>query len=109
MPCSFHHSQDQENIQSSGLTNLCDHESMADPSISDNASWDVIVVGSGANGGVAAMTLSEGGCRVLVIEAGRTSARSRPFPENSPTPSSGPASRVWEEQPRAVCRRTTES
>ena len=34
MPCSFHHSQDQENIQSSGLTNLCDHESISPDSIS---------------------------------------------------------------------------
>ena len=34
--------------------------------------WDAIVVGSGASGGVAAMTLAEGGARVLVIDAGRT-------------------------------------
>ena len=32
--------------------------------------WDAIVVGSGASGGVAAMTLAEGGARVLVVEAG---------------------------------------
>ena len=32
--------------------------------------WDAIVVGSGASGGVAAMTLAEGGANVLVIEAG---------------------------------------
>ena len=32
--------------------------------------WDAIVVGSGASGGVAAMTLAEGGARVLLIEAG---------------------------------------
>ena len=32
--------------------------------------WDAIVVGSGASGGVAAMTLAEGGARVLVIDAG---------------------------------------
>ena len=32
--------------------------------------WDAIVVGSGASGGVAAMTLAEGGARVLLIDAG---------------------------------------
>ena len=32
--------------------------------------WDAIVVGSGASGGVAAMTLAEGGARVLVVDAG---------------------------------------
>ena len=32
--------------------------------------WDAIVVGSGASGGVAALTLAEGGARVLVIDAG---------------------------------------
>ena len=32
--------------------------------------YDAIVVGSGASGGVAAMTLAEGGARVLVIDAG---------------------------------------
>ena len=53
---------------------------MSDPSISGNASWDVIVVGSGATGGVAAKTLSEGGCRVLVIEAGRNLSPKQTFP-----------------------------
>jgi choline dehydrogenase-like flavoprotein len=33
--------------------------------------WDAIVIGSGANGGVAAQKLTEGGLRVLVLEAGR--------------------------------------
>ena len=35
-----------------------------------NGSWDAIVVGSGACGGVAALTLAEGGARVLLIDAG---------------------------------------
>ncbi len=35
-----------------------------------NSSWDAIVVGSGACGGVAALTLAEGGARVLLIDAG---------------------------------------
>jgi choline dehydrogenase-like flavoprotein len=33
--------------------------------------WDAIVVGSGATGGAAARKLTEGGLRVLVLEAGR--------------------------------------
>ena len=53
---------------------------MNEPSIATNASWDVIVVGSGATGGVAAMTLSDGGCRVLVIEAGRMMTPKQSFP-----------------------------
>mgnify|MGYP001307823859 len=35
-----------------------------------NGSWDAIVVGSGACGGVAALTLADGGARVLLIDAG---------------------------------------
>jgi choline dehydrogenase-like flavoprotein len=34
--------------------------------------YDAIVVGSGANGGVAAKELGERGLQVLVLEAGRT-------------------------------------
>src|SRR5580704_2979075 len=33
--------------------------------------WDAIVIGSGATGGAAARKLTEGGLRVLVLEAGR--------------------------------------
>ena len=32
--------------------------------------YEVIVIGSGATGGVAALTLAEAGVRVLVVEAG---------------------------------------
>ena len=53
---------------------------MNEPSIEANARWDVIVVGSGATGGIAAMTLSQGGCRVLVIEAGRALTAEQTFP-----------------------------
>ena len=41
--------------------------------------WDAIVVGSGASGGVAAMTLAEGGARVLVIDAGPDLSVDRAF------------------------------
>jgi choline dehydrogenase-like flavoprotein len=37
--------------------------------------WDAIVVGSGATGGAAARKLTEGGLRVLVLEAGRPVSR----------------------------------
>ncbi len=43
---------------------------MSSRSINNDGPWDAIVVGSGASGGVAAMTLAEGGARVLVVEAG---------------------------------------
>ena len=53
---------------------------MNESSTQANAHWDVIVVGSGATGGIAAMTLSQGGCRVLVIEAGRALTAAETFP-----------------------------
>ena len=40
------------------------------PSDLIHATWDAIVVGSGASGGVAALTLAEGGARVLLVDAG---------------------------------------
>ena len=36
----------------------------------DISPYDAIVVGSGATGGIAALTLAEQGIKVLVIEAG---------------------------------------
>ena len=43
---------------------------MSSRSMNCDGPWDAIVVGSGASGGVAAMTLAEGGARVLVVDAG---------------------------------------
>ena len=43
---------------------------MSNPSEQVHGSWDAVVVGSGASGGVAALTLAEGGARVLLIDAG---------------------------------------
>ena len=39
--------------------------------------YDAIVVGSGATGGVAALTLAQQGIRVLIIEAGPQIKRER--------------------------------
>ena len=43
---------------------------MSSRSMNCDGPWDAIVVGSGASGGIAAMTLAEGGARVLVVDAG---------------------------------------
>jgi choline dehydrogenase-like flavoprotein len=58
-------------------------------SITPNSSnWDVIVVGSGAAGGMAAFQLATGGVKVLLLEAGRmidtrTEYRTMEWPYNS--------------------------
>src|SRR5206468_12477186 len=54
--------------------------------------FDVVVVGSGAGGGFAAMALAESGMRVLLLERGRRFDPRRDFPMNHPN---------WEIQPRA--------
>ena len=48
--------------------------------------FDAIVVGSGATGGIAALTLAEQGIRVLVIEAGLKSKEMRQVVMNQKTP-----------------------
>ncbi|AII48959.1 GMC oxidoreductase [Synechococcus sp. KORDI-52] len=48
-------------------------------SLNCDGPWDAIVVGSGASGGIAAMTLAEGGARVLVVEAGPDLTRAQAF------------------------------
>jgi len=54
--------------------------------------FDAIVVGSGAGGGFAAMSLAEAGMRVLLLERGRRFDPRRDFPMNHPD---------WELRPRA--------
>ena len=38
--------------------------------------YDAVVIGAGAAGGIAALSLTEGGLRVLVLDAGLTATRS---------------------------------
>lgn len=45
---------------------------------------DIVVVGSGAGGGFAAMALAEAGVRVLLLERGRAFEPSRDFPSRKP-------------------------
>lgn len=52
-------------------------------------SYDVIVIGSGAGGGMAAQTLAEAGWRTLVVERGRLPERSSLLTEPLRTPRAG--------------------
>lgn len=78
---------------------LLDHAAFATPeSLTDH--YDAIVIGSGAGGGMAAQTLAEDGRRILVIERGALSDRSRLLTDHlrtrarrwvcSPGPAPGP-------------------
>ncbi|MGP9708212.1 GMC oxidoreductase [Brachybacterium sp. AOP24-D1-21] len=52
-------------------------------------SYDVIVIGSGAGGGMAAQTLAEAGWRTLIVERGRLPERSSLLTEPLRTPRAG--------------------
>jgi choline dehydrogenase-like flavoprotein len=45
------------------------------PTLRAADTWDAVIVGSGAAGGLAALLLAEAGLRVLVLEAGSTASR----------------------------------
>src|SRR5208282_5370566 len=57
--------------------------------------YDALVVGSGATGSWAVKDLTEGGLKVLLLEAGRNLDIARDFPTDASTASMGTVQRVW--------------